>query len=372
MPMRVMIIYEHFSPHQVVALEAACRYFASKGHSLIPLEYFGGSQGYGWKLSDKAREKNWICLFPNQQTASAKEMWAALRRAMKQHKPQLVVANGWYHIVSWWLALAKPFLGVKLAFATDSNYWDLPRRRKAEAMKYGLMKLADGGFVAGQSARDYLVKLGLPSRRLTLGNDVVDNQMYAEVASAQGSDELGWVIGTAARLIEEKNLERAIQAFQKVSQRFSEVKLTWRIAGRGPLTEKLQQLAKQLEAKVEFIGFQGYADMPKFYEGIDLYWQPSWYEPWGLVINEAMASGRPVLASVRCGASQDLITPESGWVHDVQSEEQIAAGLATAITQRNEWKVKGAAARTHISHWGPDRFASGLYNLSELILKPRV
>jgi glycosyltransferase involved in cell wall biosynthesis len=357
--MKAMILYEHCSPHQVIAVEAARAAFTEAGHTLVPAELYSGSLDYGWTFADMARPPEWICFFPGHQQISNWQRFRETLKQIKQQKIDVLVVNGWYSKFVWWLRAIKSTLRCKLVIVSDSVQWDHPRSALKEKVKSWLVRGMDAGFVAGQPQREYLHALGMPLNRMALGNDVVNNALYSSVPAPIAQSNRPLIIGTAARLIPKKNLAVAMQSLSVVQQSQRELNIEWRIAGRGPLEVELKQHAEDLRAPVVFQGFVGYHDMPGFYGGIDLYWQPSLSEPWGLVINEAMASGRPVLVSDRCGCALDLVTSETGWIHGVSSESMVA-GLRDAIRQHVCWPSMGDAARRWIDQWGPSRFADGL------------
>lgn len=354
-----MILYEHCSPHQVTVVESARQHFQSLGHTLLPVEFYYGSLDYGWTLGDKPRPAEWLCLFPQAQSISNYQRFRAVCKLVKQHKIDVLVLNGWYGLFAWWLVLIKKWLGCKIVMVSDSVHWDFPRTMLKELPKKMLMKGVDAGFVAGAPQAEYLRSLGVPADRLTTGNDVVDNQLYAHIPSRSVPVNRTLVIGTAARLIPKKNLAAAMKALATVVHQEPDIKLEWRLAGRGPLEQELQQLAQELSAPVVFRGFVGYYDMPGFYAELDLYWQPSLSEPWGLVVNEAMASGLPVVVSDRCGCGPDLVTAETGWIHGL-SHEDMVSGLTTALKAHLQWPEMGRQARNLIGNWNDNRYADGL------------
>ena len=135
--------------------------------------------------------------------------------------------------------------------------------------------------------------------------------------------------------------------------------MEWRIAGQGPLDGELKQLALELQAPVVFQGFVGYYDMPGFYQQLDLYWQPSLSEPWGLVVNEAMAAGLPVIVSDRCGCAHDLVTASNGWIHKLSPQGMIEC-LEQALAECDHWPQRGRASRELIKQWDVSRYSEGL------------
>lgn len=362
--MRVMILYEHCSPHQVTAVEAARQHFLVHQHELIPVEFYSRSADYGWTLSDKQRSENWLCLFPGKQLVSNSELYRAIVRQVKALSIDVLVINGWYGRTTWWLAFLKAFIGCKLVIVSDSVAWDAPRTWWKELPKKVLLKRFDAGFVAGQPQSQYLQSLGMASNRLSQGNDVVDNALYEAIPIRSNPVNRKMVIGTAARLIPKKNLGDGIRAIAAFKKKHPEHQFEWKIAGRGPLEEELKQLAGELQVPVVFPGYVGYYDMPGFYAGLDLYWQPSSSEPWGLVVNEAMASGLPVLVSDRCGCAMDLVTPATGWIHELGIEGMVH-GLDRAFAESHRWPELGGNARLLIQQWDCQRFAQGLLEAAQ-------
>ncbi|MBI2835272.1 MAG: glycosyltransferase family 4 protein [Acidobacteria bacterium] len=344
--------------------------FAAAGHDLVPVEFYGGLLGYGWTKDDAERPREWRCLFPDRMQASRTRVFLELARLVRRERIGVVVINGWFEPVSWWMALTRRRLGVRLVMIGDSTAADRRRRPVAELGKRMFLRRMDAVFTAGTRQRAYLRTLGVSPARVTLGCDVVDNARFAACnphtgarASAEGGQRR-IVIGTAARLIAEKNLDVAIRAFASVAKAEA-LALAWRLAGRGPLEEGLQALAASVEAPIEFAGFVPHGGMPGFYTGLDLYWQPSVSEAWGLSINEAMAAGLPVLASNRCGCADDLVRADNGWTHG-PSVEELEEGLRAAIARRESWRDMGRRSRDRIAAWGPERFAAGLLDAVQL------
>jgi glycosyltransferase involved in cell wall biosynthesis len=358
---RALITYDHCSPAQVAALEGACQKFSSAGHWLLPVEFYGALPAYGWSLRDAERPSSWRCLYPESQSTHRAAIAGKLARVVRQTRADAVVINGWFEPVSWCMTLAKELLGVRLALVADSTEADHPRRPVTEWLKRLFLKRIDAVFTAGTRQRRYLEQLGYPADRMATGCDVVDNDRFAVAAARRKVRSTGEpiVIGTAARLVPAKNLHAALEAVARATADRSLPRFTWRVAGRGPLAAELEARAGALDAPVEFVGFVDYPSLPDFYASLDLYWQPSLSEPWGLTVNEAMASGLPILASDRCGCLDDLVSGDNGFVHGT-SVEGLAAGLRAAFHGRAAWEAMGRLSQARIREWGLDRFASGL------------
>ncbi|MFT3879132.1 MAG: glycosyltransferase family 4 protein [Gemmatales bacterium] len=304
-------------------------------------------------------------MYPDQKRVSNYRLFWDIRRKIRELKIDVVAINGWYGLFAWWLVLLKRWIGCRIIVLSDTVSWKQARTSMKEFPKKMLLRGIDAGFVAGTPQADYLQSLGMSRSRMTFGIDVVDNQLYSDIPLRSSPSNRKIVIGTAARLIPEKNLKAAIVAFDEVRRNHPELTLEWRIAGLGPLEAELKQTVHDLQVPVVFAGFVGYDDMPGFYRQLDVYWQPSISESWGLVINEAMASGLPVMVSDRCGAAQDLVTDANGWIHDT-SQQGMVESWNNALTDRDQWPKLGAASRELINKWGIPRFADGLLHASHI------
>ena len=133
--MKAMILYEHCSPHQVTAVEAARAAFTAAGQTLIPAELYSGSLDYGWTFADKQRPPEWVCFFPQHQQISNYQRFRATLKQIKQHQIDVLVLNGWYSRFVWWLRAVRSSLRCKLVIVSDSVHWDHPRSAFKEKLK---------------------------------------------------------------------------------------------------------------------------------------------------------------------------------------------------------------------------------------------
>jgi glycosyltransferase involved in cell wall biosynthesis len=117
-------------------------------------------------------------------------------------------------------------------------------------------------------------------------------------------------------------------------------------------------------------GFKQYDELPAYFGLAGAFAHASTTEQWGLVANEAMASGLPVLVSNRCGCAQDLVQEGvNGFTFDPCDIEQLAKLMLRVSDSQFPISDFGAASRRIISSWGPERFANGLRDAVTTALK---
>jgi glycosyltransferase involved in cell wall biosynthesis len=144
------------------------------------------------------------------------------------------------------------------------------------------------------------------------------------------------------------------------------------LLGDGPLLSSLRSQVSSLglQHSVLLPGFKQYPELPAYYAHAGAFIHASTTEQWGLVVNEAMASGLPVLVSNRCGCASDLVQEGvNGFTFDPYDVEQLAQLMFQVSGFGFQVSKFGDASRTIISEWGPERFAAGLKAAVECALK---
>lgn len=155
--------------------------------------------------------------------------------------------------------------------------------------------------ISRQSAA-FLEKLGVESKRIVTLFNPVDVDWYFEYAKKnQKQQETGHRFLYVGQLIERKNIESIIRAFSEI--RNSQDTLT--IAGDGPLKFELVQLSKilQIENSIHFVGHKNQEQVANLHVNSNTLVLSSTNEVWGLVVNEALASGLHVVVSDKCGSA---------------------------------------------------------------------
>jgi len=374
---RAVVMWPRLGPYHVARLQAAERLFRERGGRVIALETARTESIYAWDVVEKSEGFERITLFPEAEYTRLAR--AAIRdavgRKLAELQPDAVATTGWGPIDSH-AALAWCRRNGRAAIVmSDSTYGDRPRVWYREMLKARIVRLFDAALVGGKSSRDYVVQLSMAPERTLDGVDVVDNQFFAGEAArwrdpnqrlGPAPDACGggyWL--TVARLIEEKNLPLALEAYARYRAQVGPEAWNWVICGDGPMMGVVQEKRKVLglESAVGLPGFVQLDGLPPYYAFAKALWLPSQSETWGLVVNEAMACGLPVLVSRAAGCAADLVAEgENGWTFDPTSADEMAEGLVRMHRlPQTRREAMGRRGRQIIADWGLDRFAEHLW-----------
>jgi glycosyltransferase involved in cell wall biosynthesis len=140
------------------------------------------------------------------------------------------------------------------------------------------------------------------------------------------------------------------------------------LLGDGPNRPLLAEQTSDLDLDAHIIlpGFIPYEDMPDYYALAGAFVHASRTEPWGLVVNEAMASGLPVLVSNACGCAPELVHDgQNGFLFDPANSDQLVEFMLRVSTQPGHLPAMGKAGLELISSWGLDRFSSSVRAAAE-------
>ena len=376
---RVAGIIVNMVPYHHARWEA---FAATTGNETHLLELTGQDEFRVLEFSSKSRYRRHT-LFPSP-GASRAEIRKAVADRLDALRPEVICVSGWGVAVSLAALEWASRNWVPIVMLSESNEFDEARSTIKEWIKRRLVGLCASGLAGGTPQADYLMKLGLPRGRVFTGYDVVDNRFFEEEARKIGDRR--WEIGkekspyffACARFGKKKNLPGMIRAYARYRQlvlstldtRHSTV-FDLVIAGEGRERSLIEQTIRDygVADHVHLVGPKGYGELPSYYAHASAFIHASTTEQWGLVVNEAMAAGLPVLVSNRCGCAADLVKDgENGSTFDPTNEEQMADLMLRISSDEERAKEMGRKSREIIENWGPARFASGLSSAIETAL----
>lgn len=282
----------------------------------------------------------------------------ALFRVVRSFNPTVVNLTGYYDPAQLALLAYCKLRGIRTVLSNESTAADHARRGWRERLKGQIVRQFDGFFCFGTPSVRYVLALGArPEQILTHRAAVVDDETIRknyEAASGAGIDRQreGFSprnVVYVGRLSSEKNLSGLLNAFA-AARREAAQGHTWGllVRGEGPLQADLEAQARQLGLdSVRFLSGVAWHEVPATLALGDVFVLPSWSEPWGLVVNEAMVCGLPVLVSERCGCAIDLVRDgENGYAFPPDDEARFAHLLRTMMDEpETTLKTMGEASR---------------------------
>jgi glycosyltransferase involved in cell wall biosynthesis len=221
-------------------------------------------------------------------------------------------------------------------------------------------KHVDFAFYVGEHNKNYYLENGLDSDQLVLANHAVDNDRFVnssiskeeikQFRASLGLAENDFVILFAGKLEPRKNPFYLKEIWNYISS--PNIKLL--IVGNGPLEKELKSLCKG-DKRICFLDFQNQTRMPKLYQSCNALILPSVSETWGLAMNEAMASGIPVLASENCGGAIDLLQDDCGFIFPLNNPQLVANTIGNWHNDEEFYKNLKIKAKRRIKEFSYEK-----------------
>jgi glycosyltransferase involved in cell wall biosynthesis len=218
--------------------------------------------------------------------------------------PDVVVTAGWLY-PPYVKALLDPVLkDIPLVIGMDSPWEGRWKQHLARFPLRRYLARTDAVMVAGERSREYALRLGVPTERIFTGLYGYDFTHFAEASQASRSTSpTPRKFLFTGRYVREKDLETLLAAYD-LYRRSSPDPWTLSCCGMGPLAP----LLKGREGVTDH-GFVQPKDLVMTFAQHGAFVMPSRFEPWGVAIGEAAASGMPLICSTACGAALDLLRP---------------------------------------------------------------
>jgi glycosyltransferase involved in cell wall biosynthesis len=381
---KVSVIFHRFGPYHVARLEAA-----AQRCQIIGIELGSETAEYAWAKISEGHSFKRLALFPegDSRAQMVAELDKRMRDVLAQERPDVVAIPGWSEkgalvALRWCLDNAVPAMLMSETTAADEG-----RVWRKEFVKRRIVRRCSSALVGGMRHRDYLVALGMAPERIFTGYDAVDNRYFEEGAMEVRSrnsevrrkhDLPKDYFLASARFIPKKNLDGLIRAYAAYRAQTSDLRLPtsdpWSlvILGNGPLESGLRSLIADLSLQDSVLlpGFKQYDELPAYYGLANAFVHASRVEQWGLVVNEAMASGLPVIVSDRCGCVPDLVREgKNGYTFNPHDLAALTERMLQMSSLEQLERVRFAdESRRIVGEFGPARFADGLEQAAEIAM----
>lgn len=256
-----------------------------------------------------------------------------------------------------------------IVWATISEHSEQGRGRLRELMRGWILRQADAVLVNGESGARYIRRFGVPEAclfRVPYTSDPVEYETVPLERAADAPHRLLYV----GQLVERKGLDAFFTALRQWGEEHPERRLEFWLVGDGPLRHQLERLALPDNVACRFLGNLPYDELPALYAQADLFVLPTLADEWGLVVNEAMAAGLPVLGSLYSQAVEELVVEEqTGWTFRPDHGAETLAALERALaTSHAQLEPMRQAARQRVASLTPDAVAERMTDALRFVL----
>lgn len=293
-------------------------------------------------------------------------------------QPDAVFIPGWsFEICRQCLTWCRQ-QSVPAILMSESKFDDEPRFWFKERLKEWLcVRHFEAALVGGEAHKDYAEYLGIPGDRIFTGYDVVDNTHFEtgadqarcnpnETRKAFPCIPYRPYFIAVSRMVQRKNILGLISAYKQYVDNAEDRSNAWDlvICGNGPQLQLIREAVvnSELNGHVHLPGFLPYLEMPAWYGMARAFVHPALQEQWGLVVNEACASGLPVIVSKTVGARYDLVEDgKNGFLIDPTSIDDMAEKF-TLVHGSSEETIRrmGNYSRKLAGKLAPERFGEGV------------
>jgi glycosyltransferase involved in cell wall biosynthesis len=387
------------------------------------LELADQTSDYEWKRSS-AVNLTTLCSGAVVERLSFQEVFRRTRRVLAELKIEVCLLPSYSPRQSLAALLAAKSLGLRTVMMNESHAGTARARGLGGWVKRRLVGLFDAALVGGHPQKRYFVSLGLPQEKIFIGYDAVDNHYFRrkarevrdrgpEVRAKYNLPEHYFL--SLGRFVAKKNLAVLIRSFHqfRLANPLAATHLV--MVGSGEEEPRLRSLCHELhlptydktpagieypKSKIEsgrpgvhFYGFRQIEENPVFYALADAFILPSLSEEWGLVANEAMASGLPVVVSESAGCAEDLLEPRAsaesfppqtatqvakagmsekvrsnGFVFNPRSYEELSRALLILEASPGLRAVMGQASRRIVAKFSCENFACNALRAAQVTL----
>ncbi len=285
--------------------------------------------------------------------------------------PAAVVCGGYSYLASWQAALWAKRQRIPLLLWSESTAQDVRRKHVVvESMKRFFLRSCRASVAAGIASRNYLLALGAPEISVFIAPDAVDVRFYAERADKAriNANQIRTEHALppryflyVGRLVEEKGVFDLLAAYATLDESTrSQIGLVF--VGDGPGRADLAQRASQLGSGiVKFCGWVHRERISDFYALAEALVLPTYSDTWGLVVNEAMACGLPIVVSDAAGCVPDLVHEgKNGWRFGPRDIDRLSRAMWEVCDQPELAARMGASSFELIQSYTPQACAAGL------------
>jgi glycosyltransferase involved in cell wall biosynthesis len=297
-----------------------------------------------------------------------------VKEALAQAAPDVILCGGYNYVASWQvLSWARqhdtPFL-----LWSESNAQDLRSGlAPVEFLKKRFIRWCDGFVVPGKSALEYLRLHKVDEKNIFIAPNAVDNEFFATAAkraresAAKERRELSlperYFLFTG-RLVRDKGVFELLAAYASLEESLRK-QIALLFVGDGPARQSLEAEAATIApGTIKFAGFAQREKLAIYYALADMLILPTYTDTWGLVVNEGMACGLPIILSRVAGCASDLLKENwNGLLISPSDVPSLTSAMQDLACHPDLCVEMGINSAHHISSYSPQEWASGIMRM---------
>lgn len=363
---KVILFFANYGPYHIARLKSFCELAGELNWQVVPLELTRSGISYDWKTQINSTNISVLSVLGNREPdqVSFSQLIKKLYRILQEIQPDIIATAGYFRPAMLATLVWGRYRRVPTILMSDSKEDDAQRSWFVEKIKALLVQAYGAYLVAGHPHKRYLSKLGMPSEAIFFGYDVVGNEDFSPSKTSHLSRPIKRDYFLAInRFIPRKNLLFLLDVYSVY--RAKSVNDPWDLVlcGSGQLCLEIHRKIDRLNL-TEYVHLPGFLQQEKllpYFAHASCFVHASLQEQWGLVVNEAMAAGLPVLVSDRCGCFEDLVLEGiNGFGFDPENKEQLTDLMLKMSSGAVDLLAMKQISLQHIQKYSPDYFARGL------------
>ena len=305
-----------------------------------------------------------------------------LSRLLAAAKPDAILCGGYNYFASWqalWWARNR---SIPFFLWSESNLQDIRKGRAlVELLKDEFFRQCRGFVVPGKSAAEYLLSHGIKRGTIFTALNAVDNDLFAKEAAAARAEanQLRTELALperyflfAGRLVREKGVFELLSAYSMLHPEVRK-QIALVFAGDGPCRGELEIRSASISpGLIKFVGFTQREQLAAYYALAEMLILPTYSDTWGLVVNEAMACGLPVVVSRLAGCVPDLVMEDwNGRVVEPRDVRSLSSAMRSIAGCGKERLQMGTNSLKRIAGYSPRVWSEGVLRMFESLGETR-
>jgi len=292
-----------------------------------------------------------------------------VEKVLQRAFPDAIVCGGYNYFASWTALRWAERNSVPLHLWVESTAKNFRTGYGwMEWLKTNFVGRSAGFIVPGKAASSYLESYGVPVEEMAIAHNAVDNSFFERESAVARRDAASMrktlnlpqrYFLFSGRLVPEKGVFDLLHAYAALSEELKrEVALVF--VGDGRARSELVRASRSLSGTIVFPGFAQRGELAAYYGLADALVFPTHADAWGMVVNEAMACGLPVICSDAAGCAEDLVEESNGCVFPSRDVVRLTMAM-TEVASNVDLRTRMAqSSRRKIARYSPEICATGI------------